>query len=125
MSLKTITDALCLLVFIGLSVYDVLPYLSKADGDTISEAVQYAASRVLVIPFAFGVLLGHWHMPRADALFGQPASVFLLLWLAFLVFVLGLSLRHFGLTTSLPFFSFLVIVFGLLSGHFLWPMKPL
>ena len=51
--------ALC----VGLLVYEGVAVYTKRDGDTISEIVWYLSARPLV-PFLFGLLMGHFFWPR-------------------------------------------------------------
>lgn len=49
----------------GLAAYEVAALRSKEDGDTISEKV-WALSKRPLIPFAFGMLAGHFFWQRQD-----------------------------------------------------------
>lgn len=124
MSYKLITDVLVVVVVTGLALYDVLPALSKAPGDTISEAVQNAIAHNIVILYALSVLLGHFALPRETAIMGQPESVYLLVFVAWMSFIAGLVLRAADITINSLAVGAIVILAGLLSGHLLWPMSP-
>lgn len=49
----------------GLVVYELVTLANDAPGDTISEIVWEATARRPLVPFAVGVLCGHFFWPRA------------------------------------------------------------
>lgn len=50
-----------LLALVGLLiVWDVFLAAREPSGDTISERIRFWARRYSMIPFSFGVLVGHW-----------------------------------------------------------------
>lgn len=49
---------------LGLVAWDVYVWLSPGGGDTISEVVLGWAKKTVVVPFAFGVLMGHLFWPQ-------------------------------------------------------------
>lgn len=67
---KTTIAILCIIAAF-LILWDVWLYVTEPDGNTISEALLWV-SRYPIVPFAFGVLCGHWFWPqrrrREDAL---------------------------------------------------------
>lgn len=52
----------------GLVVYEIVALRNECEGDTISEIVQAATTRRPIVPFAAGVLCGHffWSADRAE-----------------------------------------------------------
>jgi hypothetical protein len=64
--------------------------------------------------------MGHWFHPKDDfqAVLGQPRSIALLIWLTWVVFVLGLGFAGSGL----PFPPWLPVLPGMIAGWLLWPV---
>lgn len=60
MNYRKLTMVLIGVVFIGLSLYDLLPAVSHTRGDTISETIRDYAGRYWTIPWVLGVLMGHF-----------------------------------------------------------------
>jgi len=49
----------------GLVIYEVVALADQKDGDTISEIVWEGTTNRPILPFAFGVLMGHFFWQRA------------------------------------------------------------
>jgi len=56
---KKITIAIIAIVTVGLIAWDIYVFKTPEVGDTISEILLEWAKRNPIIPFAFGVLMGH------------------------------------------------------------------
>ena len=52
-------------IVFGMLVYEGITLFNKVDGDTISEII-WALSKRPLVPFAFGMLMGHffWQMEK-------------------------------------------------------------
>jgi hypothetical protein len=48
----------------GLAGWDIFVAANSSPGDTISEVVLEVALRHPIVPFALGVLCGHWFWPQ-------------------------------------------------------------
>jgi hypothetical protein len=106
-----------LAVAIGLDIWlavDAVP------GNTWSELFRAGALATPVVPWACAVLMGHWFHPKDDfkALLGQPDSIALLVWLTWVLFVIGLALASSGL----PISPWIPVLPGLIAGWLLWPV---
>ena len=64
--LRKITKIILIVVAVGLSVYDIVPYMNPQRGDTISEVIMFYGTRCLTLPLALGVLMGHFFVPVKD-----------------------------------------------------------
>lgn len=62
MSRKTTIAILCIIAAM-LILWDVWLYVTPPSGSTISEALLWT-SKHPIVPFAFGVLCGHWFWPQ-------------------------------------------------------------
>ena len=51
----------------GLVVYEVVALANKCEGDTISEIVWTATTKRPLVPFAAGLLMGHFFWQRVDS----------------------------------------------------------
>lgn len=60
MSPRAITTWLMLSVTAVLLAWDVVAATNSTRGDTISEQLTAAAHRWPILPFLFGMLIGHW-----------------------------------------------------------------
>lgn len=114
MNLRRLTHVVILVAVGGLIGYDLLPYATDAEGDTISEVVHGWGLVYGLIPWGFGVLLGHffsaskrtWSTPQALLGIGASAVVLGLVdWVA----------------PGIP--SLIWVVGGLFAGHALWPVQ--
>lgn len=57
----------------GLVAYELAALKSQQPGDTISEIIWTATSRRPLVPFAFGLLMGHFFWQRAESPASSPA----------------------------------------------------
>jgi hypothetical protein len=51
----------------GLCVYEVVTLSNKCEGDTISELAWATTTKRPIVPFAFGVLMGHFFWQRVES----------------------------------------------------------
>lgn len=58
--MKTITTIIMLAAIFILIGWDIFVAARPPEGDTISEIIRQSAFRHPIIPFAFGVLIGHF-----------------------------------------------------------------
>ncbi len=58
----------------GLLVYEFATLANKRPGDTISEIVWDATAHRPLVPFAFGLLMGHFFWQRVDSPASSPAA---------------------------------------------------
>lgn len=84
---------------------------------TISMVLQRRAYEFSIIPWSFGVLCGHWwwNVPNTEPIRGEPWIYIGLVWLTAMV----------GVADWLKFrrHPALVLVVGIIAGHFLWPQR--
>jgi hypothetical protein len=64
---RPVTKVLLVVTAVVWAFYDVIPFLNPDRGDTISEVILYYALRCFSLPFACGVLSGHFFLPRDGA----------------------------------------------------------
>jgi len=50
----------------GLCVYELVALKTKCEGDTISEIMWTTTTKRPILPFAFGVLMGHFFWQRVS-----------------------------------------------------------
>lgn len=111
---QTVTRWLLGAVAVGLAAYDVAPFLSDTDGDTISEVVRDAGATVASVPFAVGFLVGHFFWP-GDRKLSHGAALSIGAALAALAALLG------WVVPAIPSVAFVAV--GALAGRLLWPLK--
>jgi Na+/proline symporter len=116
MNLRMVTIGIITAVAVLLIGYDILPFQTEVDHDTISEVMRDAGG-IAAVPFAFAFLAGHfWFRPQerqlshGAALGSAGAIAALLTWL----------LYDQDPTYTVP----AVLVAGFVSGGYLWPLKP-
>jgi hypothetical protein len=118
---RPVTKILLVTTALVWAVYDVFPFLNPERGDTISEVILYYALRSLFIPYAFGVLCGHFFFPRDGAKQKPkiliPLSLFVLMY-DVIAHVFDVSFMI-G-SQSYPYVPFLV---GIPLGTLLWPQS--
>lgn len=57
----------------GLLAYEVYALADECDGDTISEIMWATTAKRPILPFAMGVLMGHFFWQRVDSPPALPA----------------------------------------------------
>ena len=65
--LSRVTKVVLCVSIVALIVWATVAAIWGADGCTISEHVRYYAAQYPVVPFALGVLVGHWLWPMGAA----------------------------------------------------------
>lgn len=60
MTAQAITAWVCVAAVVALIGFDVWAYANGIPGDTISEVTRSAARRYPILPFAAGVVVGHF-----------------------------------------------------------------
>lgn len=125
MSIKNITIAICITVTAALIGWDLVPALNSMHGDTISEVMLYGSQRYIIIPGAWGVIIGHWLAVRRP---GKPIYMpwwsTLICLSCFAVFLIGFNI--FSHYQPNAVYSFLqhhpIAVFfpSMVLGHFSW-----
>lgn len=61
---KTWTIWIIIGVTLGLIIWDIYAAITPEDGDTISRVLLEWSENHIFVPFAFGVLMGHWFWPQ-------------------------------------------------------------
>jgi len=117
--LRGVTKIVIIAVVVGLIGYDIFVVVEPTEGDTISEVTLSWAWQSAFVPFALGVLGGHFTWPRkASPTFRKWSALGLL---AFGVALLGADFLN--LTPNvMPVIYFLP---GVLAGHIFWPQVQL
>jgi hypothetical protein len=105
---------LCLLAcIIGL---DVWLALDSTKGNTWSEIIRTWSRKTLLLPWAWGVLAGHWFHWFDARIMERPGSIVLLLWTTIAI----------GIVSTIPAINgsysalLATLVMGFLSGAFFW-----
>jgi hypothetical protein len=119
MRLRTLTKIILIVVGVGLALYDVIPFMNPEKGDTISEVIAYYALRSLFLPMLFGVLAGHFFVPRDGA--DQKPLVLVGIALALLAYdtiAAVYNVPFMQMSQTHPICPFLI---GIPVGALLWP----
>jgi hypothetical protein len=101
--------AICITLIIV--IFDIVLAVDGHKGNTISEIIRYWSNKILILPFAWGVLMGHfwhpmnWYPP-------QPTGVAILSWVAIFVWIVAYSI-------GVP--PIAVGMVGIVAGVILWP----
>lgn len=112
-SIKTISIVGLILIATVVG-FDIYLAADNIKGNTWSEVIRLYGRHLNLLPWACGVLCGHWFHPDwTHALFGQPGSIAVLVWLTFIVTGLG-----FG-SLNIPMWTFCLI--GMITGCWFWP----
>lgn len=113
---KVLLWTICLLI-----VFDIYLYLNKAKGDTISYILKsWVYDKYFFITFLWGVLAGHFFLGTSDSLFEEP------IWGLLIVLEITLILFIFGMFCKIkikPLVQALLLIFGVLIGHFFWSLN--
>jgi hypothetical protein len=107
-----ITSIVAIAVTLALIGVDIYWAADGIKGNTISEVIRFSAERFKLIPFAWGILGGHffhpntWHLPSSQ-------GVATMIWCA-------MSVEMLSLGTTMPMFCYLVL--GVIAGMICWPV---
>lgn len=110
MNLRSLTAAIIIVVALGLGAYDVAPFMTDVDDDTISEVLRDWGQVVRAVPFAAGVLVGHWWWQRWERRWSHATCLTILAALAAAVSVI-------------PIPSIAAAGIGIISGAVVWPLR--
>ncbi len=66
MNTRALTGGIIVGVVILLAIYDIWVVIEPTPGDTISAVIARVALGNPIVPFAFGVLMGHWFWPMSS-----------------------------------------------------------
>lgn len=105
---------------VGIIGLDIWWAVDDRPGNTWSEIIRVWGRATPLVPWACGVLSGHFFHPvdGLAPLFGQPTSVAVLIWLTWGVGVAGLALSGSGHPVP-PWAAFLP---AMVVGAALWPV---
>jgi hypothetical protein len=115
--LEDITKILLVTTGVVWAVYDIIPFLSKERGDTISEVISKFGKKYITIPFMFGVLMGHFFW-TSDA---DPKPLILVLVIALIVLFDFINNKYFSKEVSIP--SIVIMMVGIPVGHYFWALN--
>jgi len=98
--------------------WDVFVATNKTKGDTISEITLAVSYLTLLIPAAWGIIMGHLFWPMKNIAYKWERIYVMWGWGAV---ILGLSIFKVvpGTMVTVP----IVFLLHFLLGHFLWPQK--
>lgn len=113
--------AVCTAILIGWDVYVVFFNRVKNDHDTISGILLGWSRSVWALPYAFGVLCGHFFLPSlCETGLSSVWSVIVLLIVGLLISGVGLwVVRH--RKQGWPIQSPALLLVGIAMGHLFWP----
>jgi hypothetical protein len=120
------TTIIMVLVSAILVGWDLFVATNKVKGDTISEILQQIGQSHPFVPFAFGVLLGHFFWVGEPALvpWQQVAALLCSSFVCFLVDFL--YIRGFVDALCILYHQPIIIsLFGILCGRIIWPQPPI
>ncbi len=103
----------------ALLVIDIYLATDSVRGNTWSELLRTWGKYTPFVPWVWAVLLGHWFNPGNKAVFGQPTSVVILVWMTYILVISGLVLFK----VQYPIPPWTVILPGIVAGMLLWPVK--
>jgi hypothetical protein len=116
---RRVTAVLIVVTVAALIAWDVFVFVEPTEGDTISEVVLAWAWKSAFVPFALGVLGGHFTWPR-------PASSAFRKWSAVGLLVFGLALLSADVLGWTPdVMPVIYFVPGIVAGHVFWPQQQM
>ena len=106
------------LLFLGLIVLEIWAARDKSPGNTPSELIRWLSRYTAILPWAVGVLNGHWFHPwdDLDGVLGS-ASIWVLIGLSLVVLAWRVVLR-----SRTVWGAWIWAVLGTIAGTFLWPV---
>lgn len=110
-----IAGLILLSVIIGLDVYFATDAIK---GDTWSEMIRKLSHLTTLIPWAWGVLAGHFFHPNLKPLLKFPNNIALLVWLTVATTIIG---SFFIREYHSPWLSLIIMFVAVFVGAKLWP----
>jgi hypothetical protein len=119
MEWRPITKIVCVATAVFLIIYDLFPFFAKESGDTISEVVLYYSLRCFSIPFIFGMLCGHFFVPRD----GKDPKPYILIptWAAIILLDVATYVWNIQILMMLHTYPAIALFIGIPAGIFIWP----
>ena len=123
--MRGVTITIMLLVAIGLSAFDVYLAFNHVKGDTISAIIYETSLQTFLLPYTFGILMGHFFWPSSNALqeswakgtcLAMAAASFLLIDIYML---LGRN-KSSKMYAILRRCTIVVFAIGVFLGHWIW-----
>jgi hypothetical protein len=99
-------------IVLGIIIFDIVLASDGVKGNTISEVMRYWSSKVLLLPWAWGVLAGHFFHPSWSWQPHQPIGVAILVWFSVAAWAVAY-------TVGMP--MLVLTGAGVVAGVFLWP----
>ena len=118
---RPVTKIILIVTAVFWAVYDVFPFLNPERGDTISEVILFYALRSLFLPYAFGVLCGHFFFPRDGA--KQRPIILVPLSLVILSYDVIAHSFNVSVMESLQTYPYVPLLIGIPIGAILWPQS--
>ena len=113
--LEAISKILVIVTGIIWAVYDILPFMTKKRGDTISEVIAVWGSKFLTLPLAFGTLMGHFFWVNPGAV-PSPTVLASLLLSSIAYDIINARTSE----TKIP--AIIPLLIGIPIGHYFWPL---
>lgn len=118
MNIRRTTRTIVIGFVLILIAWDVIPYLSRESGDTISEFIGNSASRHPSIAWFSGVLVGHFFWPGLSIPLSRTIKM---LWVPSAILF---SIDFIGILPSGPGLPLPTLLIGICAGHLFWPLPP-
>lgn len=124
MNFRRITKWLLVIIAAVLIIYDIFPFIDQTRRDTISEVILEYGLHLFTLPFAFGVLVGHFfwpwegHYPKPKILFPLAALSIGLDIIAHCTDGIASNVLQYAQT-----YPIIVCLIGIPLGHFFWPQQ--
>jgi hypothetical protein len=113
------TQILVCAVTAALVGFDIWLASNGVPKDTYSQVIHRWALLTPLIPYAWGVLAGHFFWSRSIPIVSEPGASIWLGASGVLMIFLGMILRHFGINVLPLWFVFV----GIVAGRFLFPLQ--
>jgi hypothetical protein len=103
-------------------IYDVLPYASRAVGDTLSEVIQDGLYSSFGLAFGWGVINGHWCWKAPDGTEMNPSIVIGLVSCVLAMVIVSAVLQRYRPFVMSNLMVFGVVSAGIFAGRYGWPL---
>ena len=118
---RKVTQIVLVVVASFLIIYDLFPFFAKESGDTISEVILYYSLRCFSIPFIFGMLCGHFFVPR-DGHYPKP-YILIPTWAAIILLDVSTYVWHIQILMTAHTYPAIALFIGIPAGILIWPQQ--
>lgn len=126
MNVTLIVQIVIAITIIFLMLFNMYLYFNDEKDDTVNFIIKkWAYNRYFFLPMAWGILGGHFFLGSQVPILGQNTWLPVVLVVVLLLAILFVGLKQPKDFVMKPSIQFLLLIIGVLYGHFFWSQRHL